>query len=260
MHARQTFPLKLLTAAVALLCCINEPAFGAGEGGGGRGALAANRTVTNTNDSGAGSLRDAINAVTSGETITFSNSTANGATNFYDTTAHKITLTSGELGMAKNLTINGPGANVLAISGNNQSRVFRVDGGSVVNLGGLTVTGGNVNGDSGGGGIRNYGILTVTNCAISGNSTNSAGGGIANNNGGTLTVTNSTISGNSGQSGGGGIYNDFATLTVTNCTVSGNSSGDGGGINSYGTATVTNSTISGNSSSNSTPSGHQPCS
>src|SRR5205085_5717173 len=77
---------------------------------------AATLTVTNTNDSGAGSLRDAINAADyDGDTINF----APGVTG-------TITLTSGHLVITKNLTISGPGANVLTISGGMASRIFYV--------------------------------------------------------------------------------------------------------------------------------------
>ena len=62
---------------------------------------AATCTVTNTNDSGTGSLRDAIAMCSSGDTIVFS-------------VTGTITLTSGELVIEKNLTIMGPGAGSLA--------------------------------------------------------------------------------------------------------------------------------------------------
>ena len=77
--------------------------------------MAANQTVTNTNDSGAGSFRQAISDVGSGEEITFS-------------VTGMITLTSGQLEIDKNMTITGPGADQLSISGNNSSRVFMISG------------------------------------------------------------------------------------------------------------------------------------
>src|SRR6516165_7103032 len=66
-------------------------------------------TVLNNLDSGAGSLRDAIKNAGSGDTIVFASS-LNGQT---------ITLTSGGLAISHSLDIEGPGANLLAISGNN---------------------------------------------------------------------------------------------------------------------------------------------
>ena len=202
-------------------------------------------TVTNTNDSGDGSLRAAIAAANSGDTINF------GVTG-------TITLTS-TLNIASGITINGPGPSNLAISGNQSVRVFyiqgsvgqivisgvRIENGSPVITGCLCTT-------DGGGGILldNFNTLILNNVVISGNFSD-AGGGILSF-ASTLVVTNSTISGNSSTHGGGGIYNFGRTLTVANTTISGNSAGAGGGIlnivnDGVSTATVTNSTVSGNS-------------
>jgi hypothetical protein len=91
--------LKLLATLVSASFCLQ--------------ASAATITVLNTNDSGAGSLRQAISDSSSGDTINF-DSSLNGQT---------ITLTSGELLIDKNLTITGPGANQLAIKERRQPRV-----------------------------------------------------------------------------------------------------------------------------------------
>ena len=109
--------------------------------------IAANDTVvTNTNDSGEGSLRQAIlnaNAFAGADTITFAGSV------FADATPDTITLTSGELVITDALTINGLGASNLIISGNNASTVFNVNDGSsnqiAVAINGLTITGGRSN-------------------------------------------------------------------------------------------------------------------
>ena len=101
--------------------------------------------------------------------------------------------------------------------------------------------------DTSGGGIRNYGTLTITGAStVSDNTADSSGGGIYNS--GTLTITGaSTVSGNTADSSGGGIFN-WDTLTITGAsTVSGNTAGWGGGIRNSGTLTITDaSTISGN--------------
>src|SRR5437879_1222308 len=81
-------------------------------------ARAANLLVYNNNDIGPGSLRQVIsdnNATPGGNTIIFSN-----------VVTGTITLTNGSLTISKNLTLIGPGANVLAVSGNHASRVFLV--------------------------------------------------------------------------------------------------------------------------------------
>ena len=89
-------------------------------------------TVTNNLDSGAGSLRAAIKAAGSGDTIVFA-PTLDGQT---------ITLTSGELAISKSLDIEGPGASLLAVSGNNAGRVFDVSQNQktvAVTIAGLTI-------------------------------------------------------------------------------------------------------------------------
>src|SRR3954447_4128353 len=97
-------------------------------------------TVTNTNDNGPGSLRQAITDAASGDTINFS-------------VIGTITLTTGQLVIDKNLGIKGPGANQLLVSGNNASRVFYVDSGVTAALAGITIKDGNSYSDPGGGGI-----------------------------------------------------------------------------------------------------------
>jgi hypothetical protein len=194
-------------------------------------ARAATITVTNTNDSGAGSLRQALADANPGDTIDFA-----------VTTPATITLTSGELLVTKSVTINGPAAGHLAVDGNAASRVFHF-GAVDVTISNLTITNGVASGpdyySNFGGGIfydaTDSGTpLTITNCTISGNSAG-AGGGIADLDG-ALTITNSTISGNSAGSSGGGIYIDSVlcsycpSATITNCTISDNSAPSGGAI------------------------------
>ena len=204
-------------------------------------ASAATLAVTSTADSGAGSLRQAIADASAGDTIAFNLSGC----------PCTITLAS-ELTIDKNLTITGPGANQLAISGNNATRVFQVVSGAAATLDGLIISGGSSASDSNGGGILNNGTLAVTNSTFSGNNGGTFGGGIYNNLGGAATVADSTFSGNSAGFGGG-IVNDSGTLSVSNSTFSGNSAGIGGGIYSTSdssTATVTSSTFSSNSAFN----------
>lgn len=243
-------------------------------------AAAATFTVTNTNDTGAGSLRQAItdaNTAASADTIVFDSSF---------NTARTITLAGTVLliGTNADLTITGPGANLLTVSGNNVSRVFQIQSGiGQVTISGMTITGGNGLGGNGGA-IQNNGILTITNLVVNTNTATGFGGGIysasgttlnvvnctiSNNtgtlgggimvNGGTSTITGSTISNNiaTSQNGaghaGGGIYADFGVMSITNTVVSGNQStldsGSGGGIAGAGSQqlTITSSTITGNS-------------
>ena len=206
---------------------------------------AATITVTNTNDSGAGSLRQAIADAVNGDTIEF------GVTG-------TITLTTGELLVNKNVTLNGPGSDHLTVDGNHASRVFHVSGGVTATIAGLTITNGSAS-DWGGGIHNDQSVLTVNNCNIVGNSAPGWGGGIFNDSwvtSATLRVTNSTLSGNSagsiGSGTGGGIYSEglhgIATMEIVNSTVSGNSAHVGGGIyNSHSTSNVSNCTVSANS-------------
>jgi hypothetical protein len=110
---------------------------------------AATITVTNTNDSGPGSLRQALAVAYHGDRITFAVSGV-------------IRLTSGGLLVAKNVTISGPGANQLSIDGNQEPSVFSVD--TIATISGLTIRNGSA-------GIFNAGTSTVSNCVISANST-----------------------------------------------------------------------------------------
>src|SRR5436190_9103760 len=241
-------------------------------------AHAATITVTNTNDSGAGSLRQALAVAHDGDRITFA-------------VSGTITLTSGALVVAKSVTISGPGADQLSIVGIPFQSVFAV---SAATISGLTIRNGAV-------GIDNFGTLTVRNCVISGMSVggihnvssltvvnsnvsdnffgiynitgefgvviatilsttvsgNSAGGVVAVPHffGGRayITIIDCTISGNFSTTGGGGIFATNTSLSVANSTISGNSTGSsGGGISVSGSdlvpgSSIENSTISGNS-------------
>jgi predicted outer membrane repeat protein len=177
------------------------------------------------------SLREAIKqanpATPGGDTIVFASS-LNGQT---------ITLNGSELLINKNLNIQGPGpTQLLAISGNNLSRVFEVAANTQVTLAGLTIRDGNSNGNGpdGGGGIMNGGTATVSGCTLSYNFAD-YGGGIYSS--GTLTVSGCTLSYNKAYFGnGGGIaggLND--SLTVTGCMLSHNSAAkNGGGLDDFG--------------------------
>ena len=224
-------------------------------------------TVTNTNDSGPGSLRQALIEASDGDTITFA-------------VSGTIGLTSGELLVDKNVTIQGPGAGSLAVNNNGScftntcaERLFYISSGKIVTISGLAITNGYVDGDFAGGGIYNdHATLTLSNCTISGNnatgtyyccdhycdcsySVGGNGGGIYND--GSLALSNCTISGNSANEAGGAIFNNTdATLTLSNCTISGNGAnnygysygyGYGGGIyNGSANLTISNSTFSDN--------------
>ena len=196
--------------------------------------------VTNLADGGPGSLRQAVldaNANAGTDDIQFTGAGAAGS----------ITLTTGQLELSDPVTITGPGAAALAVSGNDQSRVFRVNTGGAVTISGLTLTRGNA--DSGGAiRLEAGGTLTLTAAAVTA-SHGQAGGGINAGPGSDLTVRDTTIAGNSATFEGGGVWADTATVLVENCTVSGNESqfSFGGGFYlANWSHTVRNTTVSGN--------------
>ena len=213
--------------------------------------------VTDTNDgvcSADCSLREAIAAINSA--VTPDNAIVFNAEVF--DTARTITLTSGELQINNTnstFIINGPGANLLMISGNNQSRVFTIAAGASITINGITITGGNgagtVNNGFGGGILNNGGVVTITDSIINSNNTaNGNGAGVSNDNGGLLNINKSTVSNNRAiNRDGGGIFNFGAgsIVNITNSTFSDNSANSGGGIYNFSTLNLTNSTISGNS-------------
>jgi hypothetical protein len=217
-------------------------------------------TVTNTQDSGAGSLRDTIAAATNGDTIQF-DAALNGQT---------ITLTSGEIVIAKDLTIAGPSAANIAIDGNNATRIFDITTG-IVAISDLLLINGKAQGADAiltrepgmpgiGGAVLNQGTLTITRCTFEGNTARGGagsynlagagrggdglGGAIANQN--SLSLVACTLADNSAVGGPGGAVEHFpcycwdsamggmgfggaihnaanGILSLSNCTITANS-------------------------------------
>jgi hypothetical protein len=193
--------------------------------------------VLNNFAQGPGSLRDAIADATSGDTIVFDPSLA----------GQTIALTGHPLTINKSLDIEGPGASLLAISGNDTDRVFDIEAGLSVTIAGLTIAHGRAAGRNGGGGILNEGsVLALANDVFSnneavGNNPNSSfgGGAITNLTGATLTITGSTFVANEaiGATGGfgegGAIWNQAAAC-ISASTFTGNQAfgGNGGTVTS----------------------------
>jgi hypothetical protein len=229
-------------------------------------------TVINLADSGPGSLRQAImdaNALPGADVIEFAPAVEG-----------TIGLTSGQLVIGGDLSINGPGKNKLTVSGSDISRVVAVLGGPdaasaiSVNVADLAIRQGR--GQINAGGIFNgrFSNLTLTRVEVSDNAATGVagfftfGGGIHNSGAGaTLMVIDSVISGNiveadpSGNldSFGGGIANlNGAKVTVVNSTIAGNQvfaarDGLGGGIhaNADTMVTIVNSIVLNNQSTGS---------
>jgi hypothetical protein len=241
--------------------------------------------VTNSNDSGPGSLRNAIaaaNLTDSPDTITFS-------PGFFNV-PRTIMLTTGQLAITRPVMVQGPGAGLVTVSGGLTSRIFSVDDGSAatsmaVSLSGMTLTNGrssieggaiylhsenltlnglvitgNSSATGSGGGIYvadKSAVLTIADSTLSNNTAGlgMSGGGLRVDGAATVNITRTVISGNVASLSGGGIYfNNGGSLTITDSTVSGNTAKvkDGGGIYFFGPITVggftiRNTTVSGNS-------------
>jgi len=218
-------------------------------------ANATTYTVTSNRDDGAGTcaatctLRDAVaaaNANAGADTITFASSLSG------DTITLDI-ATKGHIAITDSLTIQGPGANLLVVSGGGVAsggdggifydKVYV--GGNSLTLSGITLSSGRT---AGKGGALNfaYGHLTLNHVAIQDSYAQSFGGGFYKGSG-TLNVNYSTISGNSAGNSGGGFSANYPTTSLINTTISGNTAnGSGGGFYARTTINVFNSTISGN--------------
>ena len=160
-----------------------------------------------------------------------------------------ITLTSALPAISQSVTMAGPGANSLTISGAKTYQIFNISNPSAtVAISGLTLSDGNSPLGSGAA-IESSATLSVSNCTFSDNSADDYGGAIAST--GMLTVTSSTFTGNYGSSQGGAI-STTGSAVVTDSTFSGNTAGfqavgAGGAIRNFGgTLTITDSTFSTN--------------
>jgi hypothetical protein len=190
------FVFRFLTCAIAASPCLNA-------------AFANVLTVTNLSDSGSGTLRDRLSLANNGDTINFA-------------VAGSISLAS-QLTVNRNITISGPGAQVLKISGNNASRVFNVSVGNSV-IHDLTISDGRAVGSTGAAGMNGQNIL---------------GGGVFVAAGATLSISNCVITNNLVLGGQGGTTNSFGSA--------GNGgNGYGGGIGGSGTANISYCQLVGN--------------
>jgi len=211
-------------------------------------ALATTITVYNNNDSGAGSLRDAISFAVAGDTIVFDANTDGVA----------ITLTSGELLLNKDLDIIGNGMNTTIIDGSSTSRIFHVDNSGTnndtINISSLTVQNGyhNINGGGiglGGAAHTSY-ILNLSTVEVKNCEAGNYGGGIHI---GIGSIDNCYIHDNSAPNGsGGGVLANWYPTNLTNTTISNNTARYVGGISFNGPSNMTNCTIYGNTGTDGT--------
>ncbi len=232
----------------------------------GQAASATTITVTTTSDEltvdGNCSLREAITAANTDTAVDACPAGSGADTITLPTGTYTLSIpgvgedanATGDLDITADLTISGAGAATTIVDGGRLDRVFHILAGTVA-ISGLTIqNGAPVSVAGAGGGILNFGTLTLNSSTVSLNSLpplsgSAPGAGIANF--GTLTVNSSTVSSNGGGGWGGpggGIFN-VGTLSLNNSTVSRNqNSGIQSGLGNFlaATATVNNSIISGN--------------
>lgn len=187
---------------------------------------AATITVTDLGDSGTGvcgttcTLRDAIASASPDDTIVFASTLAYPAT---------ITLAGQELLVYKNLTILGPGAGLLTIDGNQQSRILEVAANATVSVSGVAMNNGMVSGAAGANG-------SVPRAPDGGDA---YGGGVLVNAGSTLQLIGCRLSGN-------GVTGGFGGTSFLNYSRQGDGgSAHGGAIYSAGTLLMQDSSVTG---------------
>jgi hypothetical protein len=223
-------PASYLASAGAFNVGVTNPAPGGGASNPQTFTVYPSTMVTNLNDSGAGSLRDVVAAATPGSTITFA-------------VTGTIPLSS-PISINKNLTIDGPGANTLTISGGGTTRIFALTGGAGVNVTLLDLRLDAGGGGGGGGTIQSDVTLILDRVWVSG----STGSGIYTiQGGGTVTILNSTFSGNTATTDVGGAFHANSDFTVVNSTFQGNGGTWGAFSARAGNVTVINSTFADNS-------------
>ncbi len=222
--------------------------------------------VTNANDSGVGSLRQAIADASDGDTIKFDSSLAGQTIHVASVLVVDKSLTIDGGNLAPSIKISGETNNgnidlslmtvtalssveITGIEFANGKNYYPPNSGGITNLGSLRIKdcifSGNI-GDQGGA-IRNSGELTVIHSVFNGNTGLMGGGAIFNDINGSTTISNASFTENSAFDSGGAILNLSDSINITNSTFSANSADDGGAIANQGTLTLTDSTLSNNS-------------
>lgn len=231
-------------------------------------AQAATLTVTKIADTADGvcdadcSLREAIIAAAANDTIQFDP--------MVFAVPRTISLTISEFAITKNLTINGPGVDLLIIDGINNKRIFNIQVNNTLTVNNLTMLNGRSSAGNGGcvstSGVFNFvagvmanclannggavysdssGTVNIVNSTVRDNSATVQGGAFFID--GQLLLTNSSVYGNSADNAGGGIFLEVnRSASITNSVLATNTAPAGGGMYSLGTTTFTSSTVNGN--------------
>jgi hypothetical protein len=180
--------------------------------------------VTNLDDAGAGSLRDAIiqaNAAAGPDKIVFQKD------------LEGVIALTGQLLITDSVSIKGSGVDKITISGRNAVRLFEITDGSTtsvlkVSLSGLHLTQGSA---SDGAAIRSSESLTLSDSTVSASTAPAGvGGGISVLAEGSLDLKNSVIAGNSAVNGGGVFFNGEGSVTIRKSVIANNQANVGGGL------------------------------
>ncbi len=222
---------------------------------------AAYLTVINANDSGAGSLRQAISDAVDNDVIVFSPAVFN--------VARTISLAS-TLTIGKTIGIRGPGSALLTLDGNNTVEPMVIGASGNLTLSGLRITRGNAGAANNAGAMLVVGTLTGDDLVMDNSRASNLGGclfntgttvltrlvvtgcqapsgaGIFNDTGKTLTISDSRVENNTATSVGGAIYN-VAGLTLKRVSLTGNTASSGGAVYNTGAMSADGITVSGNS-------------
>ncbi len=179
------------------------------------------RIVSNANDTGAGSLREAMTLAQPGDAIRFSE--------FFGSTQRTINLQSALPPLPNGVGIFGPDAVFLTVrrASAAEFRIFELLAGTQATVSGITIADGSVP-TLQGGGILSSGRLTVISSVIRDNV--AQGGGGITNLGGDLTLLRSTVFGNSATFGAGVRIRNNATALIDNSTISAQGGGDNIGL------------------------------
>lgn len=186
--------------------------------------------VTSCDDSGLGSLREAIKEAEDGDTILFD---LRKGRNVIELKSSLVI--DGNRFKDRGITIGGDnGGRCVTIKGNGTFQLLTVRAGNKVNVDGITFKDGK---DGFGGAIGNYGALTVRNCGFVGNASPSWGGAICNMRAVSCYVQNCDFVGNSCGGWGGAVVSHTTPLTtLLHCRFSDNVCETwGGAIAAYGT-------------------------
>ncbi len=242
------------------------------------------------NDPTTCTLREAVEAANTDSIVNGCDAGDAGADTIqFDASTDGLTMdigTLGEITISSDLTIEGNGTSNTLISGSNQSRIFFINAGTVVDINDVTISDGEatiVGFDDHGGAIYNDGgELVIRDSALENNNADDRGGVILNANGGEITVMRSEFNANSADTGaaianndglldikrtsfvgndariGGAIFDNplpgiMTTLAVNKSLFDGNTATYGGALylNPNSDSDITNSTFSGNSVTNS---------